>query len=280
MGGGYVFSDVVTSTSIGTGTTQTLLNGGAQYTVSSLAGTFMAIAPEFAESGAYTSGETVAPYFTITSSSIGSIQPKNIAVAGSSGGLTGSTSSTMVPIVRTFDLNTRIPNSNTPLNFYGTAYVANTVAPKCGATVWFDTMQPSSGEYEQFWDCVSATTSSGTTAATVALNSLTENGGTQINKIYAQNYPGIVTTSQSYVGYLTVNSADLRPQQTLRAYAQPVGIGLSTITGAYQPDQQYHPEKIAMNPTATMTAQFTVEKALTGASQIAWGLNFNRGPLA
>jgi hypothetical protein len=279
MGGGYVFSDVITSTSIGTSTAQTLLNNGAQYTVSSLAGTLMAFAPEYAESGAYTAGETIAPYFTITSSSIGSIQPKNIAVAGSSGGL-GATSTTMVPIVRTFDLNTRIPNSNTPLNFYGTAYVANTVAPKCGGTVWFDTLQPSSGEYEHFWDCVSATTSSGASAATVALNSLTENGGTQINKIYAQNYPGTVTASQSYVGYLTVNSADLRPQQTLRAYAQPVGVGLSTLTYPLQADQQYHPEKITMNPTATLTAQFTVEKALTGASQLAWGLNFFRGPYA
>ncbi len=275
---GNLFSDVITSTSIGTGTTTTLLNGGTNYTVSSLAGNFEGFSPTYAETGAVTAGQTIAPYFSIQSQSLGSIQPKNIALSGSSGGV-GTSIVNMIPIAKVFPMNTRIPNSNTPLSFYGTAYVANTVAPRAGATVWFGTDQPMRGSYEQFYDCVTATTSSGTAAATVTLNNIVVNGGTQLGKIYAHQYPGTVTVSESWIGYLNVNSADLSPQQTLRTFIQPTAAGLATTT-PLQADAIWADQKITMRNTATLTASHTMEEAQTAAGQVAWGIQFIRGAYA
>lgn len=276
---GYLFSDVVTSTSIGTGTTSTLLNGGTLFTTSSLAGTLVSVAPVYAETGAFTAGQAIYPLFSTQSTSIGSIQPKNIALAPTSGGL-GTSINSMYPIARSFEFNTRIPNSNTPIGFYSAAYVANTVAPRVGASVWFDTDQPMRGSYEHFYDANSSTTATSTAAATVALGSLTENGGTQLEQIYAHIAPGTVTASESYIGYLTVNSADLSPQQTLRAYLQPVAVGLASTTTPMQPDALYNPERITMRNTASLTASYTQEESLTAGGNTAWGLKFVKGAYA
>lgn len=276
---GYLFSDVATSTSIGTGITNTLLNGGTLFSTSSLAGTLAAVAPVYAETGAYTAGQSIFPLFSTQSTSIGSIQPKNIAIAPSSGGV-GTSINAMVPIVRSFEYNTRLPNSTTPIGFYAAAYVANTIAPRVGATLWFDTDQPMRGSQEHFYDANSATTATSTAAATVALGSLTENGGTQLEQIYAHIAPGTVTVSESYIGYLTVNSSDLSPQQTLRAYLQPVGVGLGATTTPLQPDALYNPERITMRNTANLTASYTQEESLTGGGNTAWGVKFIKGAYA
>lgn len=276
---GYLFSDVCTSTSIGTGTTTTLLNGGTNFTASSLAGTFVCVSPVYAETGAVTAAQSIFPYFTTQSQSIGSIQPKEILLAPTSGGL-GTSINSMYPIARTFEFNTRIPNSNTPLSFYGTALVANTVAPRMGGTIWFDTDQPMSGSYESFWACNTAVQLGSTAAATTNLPNITVNGATSLEKIYAHVAPLVVTQSESYIGYLSVNSSDLAPQQTLRAYVQPMAVGLAATTTPMQPDALYHPEKMTLRNTATLAGSYVQEEAQTAAPNVNWGLKFLRGAYA
>jgi hypothetical protein len=274
---GNRWSQVITSTSTGTGTTDTQLNGGTDFITSNLAGSFVEVAPVQAATGAYTAAETSLQKFRITSTSLGSILPKRVALTPTHGGL-GTFAGAMVPIVKSYPLNVKLLYSNTPLQFFGQAYVANTAAFRVGATAYFSTDQPMRGSYEQFYEVAEDETSSGTAAGTVNLANITVNGGTQLNSFYGLFGVGVVTASESMIGRITINSNDITPIQQISGYWQPVASGLGTAVVVMQPDNTIHNQAITMRSTATITAQNTLDEALTAAINIVHGVQFQRTP--
>lgn len=270
---GFMWTDVITSTSTGTSTAKTTLNGGTAYTTSNLAGNLYEVAPYQAATAAYTAAQTSLQLLTVESTSIGALSPKVIGITPTHGGL-GTFAGVQVPIIKSYRFNTSLPNSNIPLTFSGTPMIANTAAFRVGATATFTTDQPA--EKEVFWDHVSTTTSSGTAAASVSLPSITVNGASALGMTYANFSVGTVTASESYVGYLSVSSNDLTPVQTIRSAIQPVGAGLGTAVEVLQEDQRLYAQFMGIRPTATLTATYTQEEALTSAATVVWGVGYIR----
>lgn len=267
------FTDKIVSTSTGTAVTKTQLNGGTSYIVSNIAGALKEVFPVQAATGTLTAAETSMQKFSIESTSIGALMPKRWILPTINGGL-GSAFSALTPITRGTKVNTALFYSNTPIDFYGQSYVANTAAFRVGATVAFTTDRPS--DQECFYECVEDETSVGTAAATTPLNNITINGGTALKMIYAQQGTGVVTTAESYIGYLTVTSNDLTPIQRLAGYLQPKATGLGTAISLLDADSRYNDEDVQLRPTATLSATYTQDEAMTAAPYVAWGVGFLR----
>lgn len=268
-----MWTDIVTSTSTGTGTTNTTLNGGTPYTTSNLAGCLLEVAPVQAATGAYTAAESSLQRFTATSTSIGALSPKAIAMTPTHGGL-GTFAGTQVAIIKSYKWNTPLPNSNIPITFSGQAYVANTAAFRVGATLTFTSEQPV--EKEVFYDSVANETSAGTAAAEVALETITVNGATALAGVYAHFGVGTVTASESEIGSLRVFSSDLTPIQQVQAFWQPVGAGLGTAVQMLQPDSKFYPQFMGIRPTATLAGYNTLAEAQTSAPNVVWGCAYLR----
>lgn len=265
------WQDVVVSTSTGTSTTKTKLNTNTDYTTPALAGAFVSVTPVHAASAARTSGESSHQRLFIESQSIG-LSPKVIAITPIQGLLNSATTG-MCALLREYNLNTALPHSALPISFYGQAYVSNTAGFLVGATLKLTTEDPT--DREVFWDAATATTSSGTAAASVALTAITANGGTQLVAIYANESAGTPTASKDQIGYLTVQSNDLTPQQILKAYYQPVGSSLANMS-FLQVDTRVYNCNIGMRPTVTLNATNTQDVALTAAANVTWGVAYLR----
>ena len=197
----YVFQDVATSSSLGTGTAVTTINGGNAYTTSNLAGALIDSTPIMAANAAMTAAQSMAAQFEIKSTSIGAISPKKYLVPPIHGGL-GATFAEQIPIARAWQMNTRLSNSNIPLTLTGTPLVANTAAPRLGANMTFSTLTPTFRE--NFYDSFATGTSSGTSSAQVSMGNITVNGGSALTQIYGQLNVGTVTVSDDYISFLTV----------------------------------------------------------------------------
>lgn len=267
------WTDIVTATNSGTGTSSTTLNGGNNYVTSNMAGCLKEVVPVQAPSGAITAGESSLQRFTVTSTSIGAIAPKNIAMTPVQAVL-GTGAAAMVPIARGFVFNTPLPMSNVPITFSAAPYVANTVGYMVGANLVLTTEGAS--DRENFYDCVSSSTSTGTGTGAVSLGNITINGASALTMVYEHIGAGTVTASKSMLYRLNVSSADLTPIQSVSAYGQPVASGLGTAVTLLQPDQRFNSEYIALRPTATLAATNTNDIGLTAAGNAVWGCAYVR----
>jgi hypothetical protein len=269
-----MWTDNIVSTSTGAGVALTTLNGGSVYTLSSKAKGFKWFAPVQAATAAYTAAQTSLQKFSIVSNSIAALQPKRVAMSPTHGGL-GTFAGVQVPIIRAFDANVPLgEGSNIPLTFQGQAYVANTAAFRVGATIGLTTEPPM--QKQAFWEAVEDETLTGTAAAQVSIGQITVNNATRLKNLYGHIGVGTVTASESYIGQIEANSPDLSPIQTVRAYIQPVGAGLGTAVEVLQPDAKYWDEDLMLNPTATISAQGTLDESLTAQGNYVWGIGFER----
>lgn len=266
------WQDVVVSTSTGSASTaKTKLNTNTDYTTPSLAGALVSVTPVHAASAARTSAESSNQRLFIESQSIG-LSPKVIALTPSQAILNSATTA-MCALLREYNLNTALPHSALPLSFYGQAYSTNTAAFLVGATLKLTTEDPT--DREVFWDAVTAVTSSGTAAASVALPSITANGGTQLVAVYANEAAVTITASKDQIGYLTVQSNDLTPQQIIKCYYQPVASSLANVS-MLQADTRVYSCNIGMRPTVTLNATNTQDVALTSLANVVWGCAYLR----
>jgi hypothetical protein len=247
-----IVTDVVTPTSLGTGVAETRLNGDTSFTLPSWAKQIVEFTPFQYFTGAATAAQSATPKFKIKSSSIGGLEPKELVIAPISSEL-GATSSNTTPVLRSFKLNRNIPGANVQIDLYGQNLVLNTVANAGGMTVKLSS-----------------------TAAVIDGGGITLNGATGINMWYGQLMPVTVVASESYAGFMILQSADFKEVQRIRYAPYQITTGLSTLITTIVPDQMYYEGWCPVQPTCTITDQFDQRETVNAAYDFINGLGFVR----
>ena len=268
-----IWTENVTSTSLGTGVTETLLNGGASFVLPAQARAMIEMKPYQAPTGAVTAAQSMIYKVKVKSNSIGGLEPKELVPAPIGAGL-GATYHAQNPIVRAFRLNRNTPGANVNVDFYGQNLVANTVANRAGVGLKLSTM-PVSGP-EQFWFGPTDETDTVTTAGTGADTTFTINGGSQITDWYCQVTATTVTASESFIGYAELNSSDFETVQRVRWPFYPIVTSLSTLIGTTIPDQNWEHGSIPIRPTCNITTRVTLDEGQTAAGDSYVGVGFIR----
>jgi hypothetical protein len=153
------------------------------------------------------------------------------------------------------------------LKVYGEALVANTVAPRMGAAIFYST-NPVSGK--RMVGKVSAATSTGTSVAEVALASLSFSGVKRLKRILAVLGLTTLGASDEVDGYLRIASADLDPME-LNCPFEPIKGAL--VNAAAQCDLMMSDYDVDVgtkdNPTISGFANLSAAPAAAGYAAYA-----------
>jgi hypothetical protein len=279
-----LWTDNALATSTGTGTTNTQVNAAQSLATPTQAKVIKEITPYSFPATAYTAAESNKQRVTVLSNSIGTIQPKAIAMTPSHGGL-GTFAGVQIPMLNSYRMDTILPNANTPIDYYGQSYTANTAAFLVGVTVTYSdeiTMQmpragvPAKPIPEQFYDCPTGDTATGTATGLVAGSTITVNNGTALNLAYGNFGVGTVAASDSMAGFLQVDSTDLLTIQRVRAALQPIGTGLGTAVEVLQANGKFYPQALPLRNTAILNTNVYMEQALANAGRFLVGVGYIR----
>ncbi len=268
-----MWTENVTSTSLGTGVAETRLNGDTSFVLPAQAKAMVEFKPYQAPTGAITAAQSMIYKAKIKSNSIGGLEPKEVVPAPIASGL-GATYMAMNPIVRAFRLNRNTPGANVNIDFYGQNLVANTVANRAGVGLKLSSL-PVAGK-EQFWFGPTDETDTVTTAGTGADQTFTINGGTEITDWYCQVTGTTITASESYIGYAELNSSDFETIQRVRWPFYPIVTSLSTLIGTAIPDQNWEHGSIPIRNTCSVIGRVTLDETLTAAGDSWVGVGFVR----
>ncbi len=267
-------NDVVTSTSLGTGVAETQINGGVSYVVPSWAHSLIEFTPVQYATGAVTAAQSFTPRFKIKSSSISGLEPKEIVIAPIASCL-GATSSNTTPVLKSFKLNRGLAGANVNIDFYGQNQVANTVANAAGCSLKLSSY-PAMGP-EQYYQASTDETASAVTAIATDGGSIVINNATALNMWYGQLMPVTVVASESYAGYMELNSSDYSGDANrIRFWPYQITAGLSTLITTIVPDQMYYEGYQPVNSTCTLTPRFQQQEAVNAAYNFIAGVGFVR----
>ena len=263
--------DVITPTSLGTGVAKTSLGSIVKpEQVQSL----IEFIPYYAPSGAVTAAQSMLLETALESKSV-NLLPKRIINPVIQAGL-GATFATCIPMLEAWECNTPLTSGSTPtITAYGQAQVANTVAPVMG--VAFHWSNARSTAKEMFWDKPDDETSTGTTATTVAGNSISINDGKTIQALVAAISAGTITASESYLASMQFNSNDFDNSQALEIPIQPNSVGLGTITSALNVKGSiYKKVNMGMKNNVTINTVLRLSEALTAAGNFIGGVGYTK----
>ena len=266
-----------TSSSVGTGTTKTQLNGAVDLIIPAAATCLHSFTPYQAATGAYTAAQSSQILIELESSDIQpNISPKAYLMDPTNGGLS-TFDFVVVAALRDVPINVPCIGGNR-LRVYGTAREANTVAFRAGVGFSLSDGRPDASQ--MFWDAGTAT-SSGTGAARVTLGNITVSAGTRIKKVYGRySVTGTVTASESMVGYFEFVSNGFIDAIPLTFPAQPTAAGLgSLVNHALLAGQDWNVDIGLRNPgtgQVTVSTYFNQEEAQTAAQLADSGLGYIR----
>ncbi len=250
----------ITPTSLGTGVARTSIGTNNKPSESQ---NLIEFTPWYAETGAFTAIQSILLQAEITSVSVKDILPKRVTPPAIMSGL-GATFATLTPILQSFECNTPLQSgSNDIIECFGTAQVANTVAPTMGCELHYSNSPPSLKQ--MYWEKPTNETAAGTAATTVQGQTITINGGTMIQVLGGEFASATVTASQHYSGILQFNSSNFENSQSLDIAVQPKSVGLSTLASALNVKSSMRFNVgMGMKPTTTIDTALVVTQALTG----------------
>jgi hypothetical protein len=263
--------DVITPTSLGTGVAKTSLG---TITKPEQVQNLIEFIPYYAPSGAVTAGESMLLETALESNSI-NLLPKRVINPPIQAGL-GATFSTMIPILEAYETNTPLKSGATPtIEAFGTAQVANTVAPTMGVCFHWSNSSPS--KKEMFYDKPDNETSTGTTATIIQGNTISINDGAMLQTLMGAVSAGTVTASESLISSMQFNSNDFGNSQALEVPIQPVSAGLSTLIGMLQAKASiYKNVSMPMKNSVTITTALRLSEALTAAGNFIGGVGYTK----
>jgi hypothetical protein len=272
--------DVLTSSSLGTSTTRTQINGASDYFIPAQISQLIGVEWAQAETGAYTAGESIQTVTELTSQDITpNIAPKRVALPGIIGGL-GTAGNGQIPALEEIPYNIMVRPSNR-LQGWGTELTANTVAPRLGASLHL-TDTPN-GKPHVFWDVADSSgtptaTALGTAAATVNGTNITLTGARALLRAYSRIYPTTVTASVDYLVYSTITCSNFNNAAPLKYYNTPIASHLGTAIGVTIPADSENPIMRQFNTQAQVVVQnqYTVDIAITGNGKAITGVAFLR----
>lgn len=270
-----------TSTSLGTSTTKTQLNGGSNVTMPSWARSIVAFVP-YATIVTMTASETYDKKCIVESDDL-TVEPYEMLLTPQPGGL-GTThdvhSCTPEKFVANFPLE-----GGEDIKVYGQCLVGNTAAPEMGCTIVVSNLpaglknRGAAGWLgRQRFGKVGTYTSTGTTSDTeTAGTAFTIHGAERIIEVYgcvAHNTTW--TASDPQVGFFRLSSSDFKVAAPLKYAVTPCPAGLGTI-GTPSMDQDIRfPVSIPVNQSCTIQDYFTNEYTLAVAGKFCSALFFEK----
>ena len=223
-----IFNDEVVAATIGTGTTETRLNGDAPLVVPDTARKLIEIFPWMVSNGAITANQSYLAEMRIQSDDV-AVEPKRFLLDPINSVLS-TIGAPIVPLLHPRKLNVTLKGSER-INYRATAQVANTVAPLVGADVVYCNV-PIGGQ-EMFYSKPDNETDTGTTANTrTAGNTITITGGREITDLYGAVVNTTLTVSESICGTFAFESPDFQTNAPYRISVQPAAgpLGATTST--------------------------------------------------
>lgn len=214
-----IFNDEVVAATIGTGTTETLLNGAAALIVPDNARKLLEIYPWMVSNGLMTVAQSMTAEMRIQSDDV-AIEPKRFILDPINSNLS-TIGNTVTPILHARKLNVNLKGSER-INYRATAQVANTVAPLVGADVVYCNV-PIGGR-EQFYSKPNNETATGTTVNTrTAGDTITITGGSEITDLYGYVTNLALTVGETICGTFYFESPDFKTNAPYRISVQPSG---------------------------------------------------------
>ena len=222
-----------------------------------------------------TTAESLLTETAIESQSVIDILPKRVINAPVQAGL-GATYASMVPILNAFECNTPLQaGSNDIITGFGQAQVANTSAPLQGIEFHFSDSAPSMAQ--MYYDKPNNETSTGTSATTVAGNSITINGGRTLKNLYGEVASSTPVASKPIIGSFIFSSNNFDSSQGLQIAGQPVAQGLGSTISTLQPkNNQRRNVNMGMKSTCTINTSYVVGSAVTTASTFICGIGYTK----
>lgn len=272
--------DVLTSASLGTGTTKTQVNGAASYFVPGTMNAIHKLIGYHASTGATTAAQTYKPVLFLESQDITpNIDPIHYAMPGEAGGL-GTTTAGSIPSLDAIPVNVACRPGDR-INGFGQYLTANTVAGRLGIG-----MQMSNGGLQgkrrAHWEVAGSPTgtAAGTAAAAVSGSNITITQAQQALLAYSRFYPTTITASEDYIGTANFTSGNWESEPLVFPY-QPIGSALGALisVGDFSGDGvRFWPVQRTFKGAGQYLVAngVTIDEALTGNGTFINGIAFTR----
>ena len=204
-----------------TSTTEVQLNGAVALTAPDTASNLLEVVPYYAPSGIITADEGTQPFMRIQSDDV-AITPKSFSLPVTHGGSAAEVSMIGAPSLQAMPMNVDLSQSRSArINYFANAQVAETVDPRVGCTVVYDTDAPQMPElfYQKpANEFIGGTTSGSRTTSPAAL---TITGGREITQLICQVCQTASAASESVGGFLEFSSSDFLTSMPYRVAVQP-----------------------------------------------------------
>lgn len=233
--------DVVGSTSLGTGTTKTLL-GGKSLILPEWAKSIVAIIP-IVTIDVPTASESVLAKCTLESEDF-TVGPFEVLASPISACL-GATIAPSIAEPERYLVNCPVPGG-AKLDIYGEALVANTAAPVMSCMVIVSSEPPTG---KQRFAKMGTLTSTGTTASTdVAGTPYSFSKGYDIVEVFGIVAPDTVAAADAMTGYIRLASSEFARSTPCKMAFNPIPGGLSTIFSTKLDGVSRLPIRIPLDP--------------------------------
>jgi len=272
--------DKLTSTSLGTGTTKTQINGAADYFIPGTMNAIHYLIGYHASTGATTAAQTYKPVLFLESTDITpNISPVHYPMPGECGGL-GTTTAGSIPALDKIPVNVTCRPGNR-IQGYGQYLTANTVAGRLGIGMGMSNAG-TGGKRRAFYEVGGSPTgtAAGTAAATVSGSDITITGAEKAWSAFTRFYPTTITASEDYIGVCNFSSGNWESEPLSFPY-QPIGSALGALiaVGDFSSDGM---RTLAIERTFKGSGQYvvnnsvTIDESLTGNGTFINGIAFTK----
>ena len=205
-----------------TDATEVQLNGGVALTAPDVASTLVEVIPYYAPSGTVTFDEGIMPFVRMQSDDV-AITPKSFSLPVTHGGVATPAASNMgTPSLKAMPMNINLSALRSArINYFATDQTANTVDPRVGVTVCYDSDPPQFPEI--FWQKPANEFAGGTTSGsrTTSPAAMTITGGREISHLVCQVVQQVAAADESVGGFLEFSSSDFLTSMPYRVAVQP-----------------------------------------------------------
>lgn len=269
-----VFMDEVVAATIGTGVTETRLNGDAPLVVPDTAKGLREIVPWMVSNGLITANQSYLAEMRLQSDDV-ALEPKRFLLDPINSVLS-TIGAPIVPILHARKLNVRLRGTER-INYRATAQVANTVAPLVGADVVYSNVGVSGKE--QYYSKPDNETDTGTTVNTrTAGGTITITGGKEITDLYGIVVNTTLTVGESICGTFAFESADFQTNSPYRISVQPTAapLGATTASLLIAMTKRHFPDGmgIPINPNCLINNFYTNRVLFTTAGDFITGVSW------
>ena len=265
--------------SLGTGVTQTQLNGSSPLTAPAEARNLIGVLCGLAPNAALTAAETMFTKYEATSKAV-NLTPKAIVAGAIHGGL-GTFAGALIPALHVFPWNVPLVGGE-DISYFGTPMVANTAAPDGWMDILYSNYEPDPiKEAHVYWDGPTDETSSGTAAADGVVGgtfTVASQKRAILRYLYTVFGTGTVTASESTIATARIDG-DIDTAMPVVGTLQPIAAALGTAVEQLQANILVHEEWIPLKGgNAKVRTLLDLQEARTAAGNWYTGTGYLLDP--